>query len=416
MNSQNPVAVKQVILHINSHLDEFLAFLLLHTYGEQSFPGILTAVVRYAEADIIGSDSEYDRDGILPIGCGKGRFAKPATPLVAKHLGITDKPELKRILREAYTSDTQGQASATQLSELIKFANRVHSNNVDNVVLKFAWKAIDAITYQERYHFAKAPGEKSLLEIFRKQVDEGYYQQNPKVRQTMFNYIHESMRERYNSVTELSHIVECLWRKGYRAEDVENLVEFALCAIEADQLAFQEQVEAVNKIKPLRVWVQQNGHGEECKLLVINSDSLQAQKAARYIGAEIILLRKSSGNCQIFVNKRIQGIHLANAIRMIRWLELDTEAKESVDWPTLGAEGTLDKVPNWYYFKRGEIIFNGSETHKLPASEISTQALIEVLQSAFHYKGVLDWCNKRRIQMNPEKAPGAKASSQSSNE
>ncbi|MFA6459121.1 MAG: hypothetical protein WCV79_01860 [Candidatus Paceibacterota bacterium] len=414
MNTQNlAVTIRQVVLHINAHLDEFLALFLLRTYGEECFPGIKTAAIRYSESDIKGSDEKYDRDGILPIGCGGGRFDEhtpegeriedeTATTLVADYLGIESKSELTKLLNEAYTCDTQGRTNTTQLAEIIKAANRCHRQNGTNQVMQIAYKALAAIVNQEEYHFAATPGEKTLLEIFRAEVDKGNYSANPKVRATLFNLVHASMKAKDDRVTELAHIVECLYRHGHRDEDVQAWVEFVLCALETDQMEFQEQVEIAKQIRPIPVYVQQGVREERMRLLVVRSDSPLAQKAARYRGAEIILLAKSSGNYQIFIDKRIEGLNLANAIRMIRWLELPQGDKADANWLDLDKEGKLERVPHWYYFKRAEMIFNGSETHKVPPTEICTHALVEVLRHAFCYSRVKKWCNHhdRQINMN----------------
>jgi len=77
-------------------------------------------------------------------------------------------------------------------------------------------------------------------------------------------------------------------------------------------------------------------------------------------------------------------------------LELPTNGKD-VEWKSLGVPATHDLVPNWYYFKKAEQLFNGSQTHQAPASKISTQALIEVLKCAFHHQLVAHWCKSRQI-------------------
>ena len=47
------------------------------------------------------------------------------------------------------------------------------------------------------------------------------------------------------------------------------------------------------------------------------------------------------------------------------------------------------------------MLFNGNETHLVEPTEIAIEALVEVLQHAFHPDGVKRWCNRRGITMNP---------------
>lgn len=422
-NNTVVVAVRQVLLHLNSHLDEFLAYLLLRLFGEKMFPGISNACLRYVQSDIAGSEVDHDREGILPIGCGGGRFdehrgpnerlpGECATTLVAKFLVVGK--ELDGLIQEVLMCDTKSGCTPTMMAEVIKAANRQNRQNGTNLVLNWALKGLDATIIQERYHYAPVLGEKSLLEIYEIIIKDCSYVDNPKVDRYLRKQINASTQNKDKALTELAHIVEALFRRGYKMDDVINWVDFAVRVICFDQEEFQEQVEILRNMAPIGVKMTCPGGGNRTlNLVVCESDSTQAPKAARYLGADLVILRQSSGNVQIFSDNKIDGLNFDNVVRMIRWLELSAKMKNTVDWNGLGREGKHQDIDQWYYFRRGGMIFNGSETHRVQPTKISTQALIEVLKYGLTPGGVRAWCQARGINTESTDQADAKSGAQS---
>ncbi len=407
---QTPVVIKNVVLHQNAHLDEYLALYLLQLHGEQSFPGIGKAELGYYTSAMSGDDNLYDSRGILPLGCGRGRFDEhktgcedqTATSLVASHLQVDAKPELQRLLQESFLCDKKRGASRTQLAEQIKLWNRVHLGPSKSLILRFVRLALDAIVNQETHHPEQVPGEKSFPSMFTEMEVQDLFDDDPKIRRVLRKFVDESTQNKDKAVTELSHIVECLWRKHNDAEVVGEFVEFALSAMQTEQVEFQEQVTILRKLRPIHITY---GDGCECTapLVIVESESRLAQKAARYLGASIILVRNpKSHNCQIFSSADIDCLNLDNAVSMIRWLELPLDKKYCTPWHSLGVPEEHAHVPHWHYFKKGEMLFNGSESHDAPPTSLTTTALVDVLRHAFCYPLLKKWCSERRIMIRTQ--------------
>ena len=394
-------AFKTVVMHKSPHLDEIVAYYLLRTYAG------LNACIRFVEQEIAGTEVDHDRNGILPIGCGIDcRFnehrkgierikGECATTLVAKYLGISDLPELKQLIAEVLACDTRAGCSPTQLAELVKVANRCFSANQTGLI-NWTMSALQAIVTNEQYHFTASPNEKSLVDLFKALDTGGHLSADKRVREHMFRLIHESVRRSEGCITELAAIIKAMYRLPRTENDVINWLETPLIQISTDQTDFQEQVDLLRKQKMVQIEVLGPRGAGVIDCLVVQSDSQQAQRAARYVGAKVVLVRNSKGNAMISIDAKLEWLNLSNVTRMIRWLELPVDGK-NVNWKSLGVPGKHDLVPNWYYFKKGEQLFNGSQTNAAKPTEINTLGLMEVLKCAFHPELVGLWCKKRNI-------------------
>jgi hypothetical protein len=301
--------------------------------------------------------------------------------------------------------DTHSGCRATQLAELIKVLHRYNLKNDEYAVLSWSVTAIKAMIRQERFHYGSLPAEKSLIDLFQVDIAEGYFDDDPRARSNMFSRVRDSMQRKDECPTQLAHLLEALYRTPVAADDIEKWLDVALTAMNSDQVDFWKQVDLLKSQRLTEVKVLLGSREHSLGLMVCFGDNLNLQKAARHAGAQIVIIRQSSGNVQIFIDASIEGLNLANAARMIRFLELSAEGHDSIDWAGLGCEGLYEGVDQWYYFKGGNMLFNGSNTHKSPASKIVTRALVDVLEHAFHPRYLVHWCNERGIRMNPRRMP-----------
>jgi hypothetical protein len=324
-----------------------------------------------------------------------------ATTLVAKYLGISTRPELKQLIEDVLYFDTHGGCSPTQMPELVKVMHRFDSKNEQRMMV-WALTAINAIISQEKFHYAAMASEKTLIDLFKSETEKGFFADDPRARQNMFNRIHDSMKRKDLCSAQLAHVVEALYRLPMDPKEIEGWMDLALNAMNADQLDFWEQVDLLKKKSSIEVRALLGSQECSLGLMVCSGDNQNLSKAARYLKNQLVLVRKPSGNVQIFTDTNIEGLNLANAARMIRFLELPKEKKGPADWRDLGCEGRHADVGNWHYFKKGEMLFNGSNTHKLPPTEISNQALVEILKYAFHPRYLAKWCSQRGIRLNQQ--------------
>jgi len=438
-NTVRPVIpVQQIVVHKDPHLDELMAIFLLRRFGEAYFPGVKTAKVRFTDHLTVLPDSEFDRDGILPIGCGGGRFDEHrgelerlpnecSTTLVAKYLpDVYKNPSLRPLIDEVLRCDTDDGVKNTELAEIIKLDNRQSDKSPDIVVI-WGLKAIEAIYMHTKMNYTAPAGEMSLRDIFNKFKGRNRFKPGPALDSTE-RFVKGSTTRKDASLTELGHVVECLYRSGVisNSDEVEEWVLFALDRLYRDQVAFWEAVEEVrSRGDHFVVRALLRGQEVNLKAVMIHSQSKLVARAARTKasgGSQIVIVRNPvTRQVQVFVdtskdpvNKRPvwPGLNLADFTRMIRWLELPKAGPDSsndpsirrvlagFDWMDLaaGGEGTHSANCHWYYFRQAQQLLNGSHTHPgVKSTEMLSSALKDVALHAFHPGLTRRWMSERGI-------------------
>jgi len=417
--AKTPIPINTILMHQQPHLDEVVAVTILRLYGEALFPGIGKAQIRFIEADILGTESEWDSQAILPVGICKGRFnehrngtptgrleGECAATLVMKYLGVYDNPELQKLRDETLEGDENPTNTPTQLAELMKVGYR-NLKKDSSVVFGLVSTVVKAIISCERFRYSALSSEKTISEMWAKaSEDDEELKGMPRVGRRLGNLIVESEKNHGNLVTELSSVIRALFRVPYDYDTVISpQFEFYMACLKSDIIEFQAVTEELKKVEPIWVRVLLHNRQQTIKMLVCKTDASQAAKAARVLGNHIVLLRNSSGNFQLFTSNKVfnaQGLSLTNVVRMIRWLSLPADKKAEADWGKLGQAGDHPDVPGIHYHKVAEAVYNGSLTHPAQASPISTQALIEAIKYGFDPHYVKMWCNDRKITMNRE--------------
>jgi len=136
-----------IITHERPHLDEITAIWLLRKFGEEKFPGISTAKIEYRDSSVLCEYSieAYEREGILLVGIGGGRFDEHPTvngsrkedeccaTLVAKELGLEEEPTLKPILKFVRNEDLGG-GQQFDLAGIVKLLHEQFPNDPGKVI------------------------------------------------------------------------------------------------------------------------------------------------------------------------------------------------------------------------------------------------------------------------------------------
>lgn len=423
-----PIPVTESIQHVGAHQDEHMARYLWESYGEFAFPGARTSTGRFTLGLPTRKDADLDAEGKVAFGCGGGRYdehraegrlpGKCSTLLVAEDLGLMGDKIVSRMVSEALRCDTTRGVKTTELAELIKMYHR-RLKNADEFVWRWSKKAIKAVHHQLAYQYTASAGEKTLAEIFEALLKAGRYECESdfgkKAVAKLREYVEKSVarRERLERspnpeegdyIFELAFIVEAMHRctKVITPEDVVEWVRFALDHLYADQLEFLKCEEFCRKLlDEKKGWYDVHafvkGGRRTLKLFVCKSDSTIMPRAARYVGADIIILRNSQNQVGVFIkhetpnrNSNVRGLHLVDFARMVRWLEL--QDKRAASWYELGQDGEHTLVDNWYFFRQGQMLMNGSPTHpnKRP-TQISFDALIDVARHAFDRRLTDKW-------------------------
>ncbi len=409
-----PIPITTLIVHTKFHLDEAMALFLLTNFGEKFFPGVSKARVRFTQGlQKQADDTPFDQRKMLPLGCGGGRFDEHrgeserlpnecATTLVAKYLGVHEDPCLKRIIAEVLRCDTKAGVKSTELAEIIKMATRRLTEN--EPVLTWGMKVLHALHSHLFLNSDRVTGEKTLEVLFKDLVGKNRFP-NEKARLYMEKLVRESMERKDDSIMELSFLTECLYRTD-KDGDAVDFVRFALDHMYNDQLEFQKAVAECMKGEWFSFSALCNRKGRrertmQLKGLIIKTDSPLVQRAARTQeagGASVVIIQKTSGNnVSVFVDAS-KGINLTAFTRMVRWTELPKDEKESVSWENLGNAGVLPQVPNWYFFKKGQMLLNGSLSHTtVQPTSIHQDLLKETAKCAFHPDSIGRWMRSLNI-------------------
>lgn len=148
-----PQRVHTIVMYPRPHPDPICALFLLREFGEQKFPGITKAKVEYWNKlpDNKTSD-QLETEGYVLLDLGNGKFdhheashgpnSDCASTLVAKFLGVDQKPELKKLLQYVTRDDLEGRGIISKdpidrafgLSALIMNLNRDYPEHPDYVL------------------------------------------------------------------------------------------------------------------------------------------------------------------------------------------------------------------------------------------------------------------------------------------
>ena len=461
------IPVKKLAMHPSPHLDEVAGAIVAALFGEDVFPGIRKALRdrNIVFGDMTGTEEQFDADGILPFGTGdKCRFNEHlkeggdrmpgwcSTRRVANYLKKEDVAALRRLLAEVLRCDTESGCRSTMLAELIKVDNR---RNVDAAkrIFSFIEPLIIAIITRESQIMAsvkleRPPGEKNLVDYFRKWLgdwEEANGPMEPRIRSSLFQRMHGSMQRKATFVpdkegadrtyvTELAFGVEAMARTSAKdvattEQDIADLLEYAFVAMHIDQADFWSEVDRQSKEAPIFVRALLDGEERIILLSATTTDSRNAHKAARHcrnllqkhipddkkMPGVTVVRAKKTGNVQIFSDEELKlcvtgskatyryaGI-LEYPVRMIRIFELKKLGRKLLpSFEQCGQEGDGDDGL-WYYFKKGEMFLNGSNTidrHPtyIPWEELvgrdPTTGALGLLQSAFHPVPARNWCDR----------------------
>lgn len=150
--------IHTLVTHSGFHFDEALALFLLGIFGEEKFPGVKSAGMRFwtmLRDPERKTPEAYEAEGVLLVGVGGGRFdehppeggerkhGECSATLVAKHLGVANDPRLRKLLEYALRSDTLTGVGPMEIPSLMKAMHEAHPDD-PQFVLNWAVAAIGA--------------------------------------------------------------------------------------------------------------------------------------------------------------------------------------------------------------------------------------------------------------------------------
>jgi len=386
---------------------------------------------KYTRADFVSRR-------MLPIGTGYGTWfnehlrvgermkGQCALTLAMLYLNIQNLPALRRFGAEVLKCDTTDECREMMLASLIKGDHR-RKAGITTAIFTWATPAIQAIISHETLIVRgegkrPAPGEQNLLKQlhrwFAQQEAEGSPVQE-RIRHELLRRAHNSMKHKDTTVTELAHIVEAMARTGVKNENIYEWLSYTFASQHIDQVDFWNEVDKMPE--PIELEAFLNGVERPMWLTVVQSDSGNAHKAARYVRNKaqekipadkrvygITLVGRSTGNNCLFTDREIKDCVVQAgtekfvglneiAIRMIRASEIQHLIHPDDYFPYFDKLGMAGDGPDglWFYFKNGEILMNGSSTHPKAPSNLSLDALTEILWHAYHPKKLKFWLDEK---------------------
>jgi hypothetical protein len=164
MNDSRIFPINALLFHEGVHVEEAATALILRHYGEERFPGVSTAswIFDRALAESRSFEEHLFNHRMLPIGVGGGPFDEHPTlteprkegecsaTLVAKYLGVDQRPELRQLLKYVLNDDLHGSGNHYTLGASLKRWHRHDPEHPEKVMTR-ALEELEA-DLQEQLH------------------------------------------------------------------------------------------------------------------------------------------------------------------------------------------------------------------------------------------------------------------------
>ncbi len=159
-----------------------------------------------------------------------------------------------------------------------------------------------------------------------------------------------------------------------------QVINWALRAIEAK---YQQQAQFCEAEEFARSAYTQTVErkGKALKIVSGQTDNKEFSRACRDQGAAVVVQQNSSGNVQIFTNKRTR-VKIFNVVAEIRREELEAKDEVSTVSPAdMIREGKIEGVPEWYYHEEGQMLLNGSlSCQDVPPTKIPFDVIVDIVK------------------------------------
>lgn len=392
-----PVIIKDLPTHFLPHFDEALVCFMLWNFPHPKFVGADEASVSFYNAGRTTPDGQYATEQWirkhrqLPIGIWGGVLDEHRRPeetdeeyeerkknqecaasLAAKLLGIDQLPELQSILRFARRVDNTATADPRDISSVIK---KLHDNRETEKRQVVKWvKDPDMLA--------------RIMELLDRQIglgdtllwiEQGIYAKycedpaDPRVDDFTVERIGELLALQTEAQSENNH---------YSAEE---WLRIGTDALELDQLLFQTVTAEEYRTFKIIVPFRGKGRGGEVidlKIAVVPSDDVRIHRYARSkLGDQVAVTiqRRRNGSVAIQSNKW-HHIRLHDAARSIITEEALLRGLPVPRWEEARRELTHNV---WFYFTRGEGLFNGAKTSPdVDPTRIPLQRIVALVKMA----------------------------------
>ncbi|MBX4209116.1 hypothetical protein KW799_00230 [Candidatus Parcubacteria bacterium] len=373
--------------HKNPHGDELCAF----AFGMRFDP-------EYRNARIVtfGSKGEAllaaKAGDITLIGIGDGAYDEHnkdcqecAVTLIARRFKL-DELMFFRLLEEVRSCDLQAKARRTHISELLKILYDHHS---ETKVIAWGLEAYRILIEAcEAGNYKPQPTgiiEEVSVELTAKFAGTG---SNQTMREA-WKDCQAAVNNNKGALTELRTVAELIAESEGR-DAAKAWAKVGIEALFQRQLDFEKALEEVKKgsrfVAPWTRWDQGSAVNGSFYGVAIHSDNSQTVRAFRSNRAgnlDLLIVRQSNGNVQVFSNSK-SNVPMVQCAKALRFAEASKRGI-SVSINDLGVEGDCKEVPQWHFFAKGGMVMNGSKSHpNIERTHLSNREILEVVASAFN--------------------------------
>jgi hypothetical protein len=366
--------------HTRPDLDAIAAIWLWQNYGDEKAKKSVVAVFL----------TEGDRALITPqlmgvtlFDRGKGEFdhhrnnqiAETTASIVARKLGVSENPEIKRLLGKVQRSDLQGESLPFDASDLIKCMQRLEIP--DKEIIELGTRII-----KDGVEFSKKKLRRNNLAL--QQIIKEFLASKEIIPPKFQNYIDKLNNPNFERPFDL---VEILAVEGESAKEfILKLLEYEF----RDSLNYLKAIEEVRKAWKVTI--------RGVTIVADFSDNPRFKDAARNDQKALITIqRRSNGQTGIYFDtERITDSLIETLISMIRLEECLIQGRP-IPKEDLRKPEWIEGIPEWYYYKAprisgkkkkpGRFLLNGGLTAPdVPPSKIPMETLRELAQKAIIYQ------------------------------
>lgn len=334
--------INKIVTHFRPHADELIALMFLKNFkeGEEKFPGVSNAKIEFLSTGKISNGKSYkDFPDTIFLGVGGGPFdehesesqerseGEVCATLVAKTLGIENKPELQGILNIVKDEDLSGAKEKDSLSVMIKFLHSCFKEDYETI---YKWSELAYMAHIGTERTERPFTLESARILLKDHKDFAWWED---VIQTALKYQNEE---------------------------------------------YQKALKEFENNAKLEKFVASDGLPVD--MAIVTSDSEEMNKAGRSHKMQLIIQFNSRGNVAIFTYRK-RGLDLTNSIVLLRMAEQHYSGGIKIrDEYVLSKEGTIENIP-WYLFHSKDIAFNGSLTTKdVPPTKIPHEKVVELIK------------------------------------
>ncbi len=215
--------------------------------------------------------------------------------------------------------------------------------------------------------------------------------------QQILDYVNQTDHAPDSNKFGLASLVK-IWHANHPDES-ELVIRWTLNALDEllkEQRRFHYTAKAAFKEAKIFTFQAQD---RKIKVAVIETDEEAVRRVAFSAagGYCSVLVQKSSCGVQIFTN-RSHNVFLDDVICILRVTELAVQKRSGrPNFKQLCQPGALDAVPEWFYYKEGNMIFNGSLTHPdVPSTRLPMSKIVSAVKLGLSTEHLDPCCPKDR--------------------